>query len=100
MAQTKLIGGGLSSQGTPGVEQMIDPTFWAARIALRPLDYASKGNILGHYAVGQRSGEIPATLGAAAPRARIRWAPPDGKSFFVLMRLKLGMSISADVTSA
>lgn len=99
MAQTKLIGGGLASQGSPGVELGIDPTFLAARIALRPLDYAAKGNILGHYSVAQRSGEIAATLGAAAHLARVRWAPPDGKSFFVLMRLRMGLSISADVTS-
>jgi hypothetical protein len=78
----------------------IDPLYLAARIALRPLDYTGYGKILGHYAVGQRSGEIAATLGAAAHLARVRWAPPDGTSFLVLMRLKLGLSISADVTSA
>ncbi len=44
--QTKIIGGGV---GTPGVgqEMAVDPTFLAARVALRPLDYAGLGQVLG-----------------------------------------------------
>src|SRR5437016_167328 len=102
MAQTKIIGGGVAGPQviTPGVEQAIDPQYLAARIAMRPLDYTGQGKVLGHYAVGQRSGEIAATLGAAGKLASIRWAPPDGTSYLVLQRIKLGLSISADVTSA
>lgn len=103
MSQTKIIGGGAAGAAgvlAVGVEQAVDPLFLAARIVLKPADYSGFGKVLGHYAVGQRSGEIAATLGAAAHLARVRWAPPDGTSFFVLERLKLGLSISADVTSA
>jgi hypothetical protein len=84
MPQTQVLG----KSGNP---LEVDPQYLAARIALRPLDYTGQGKVLGHYSVGQRSGEIAATLGANAHLARIRWAPPDGTSFLVLMRLKLGL---------
>lgn len=91
MAQTLVLGAdGITKQG-------IDPTFLAARIALKPLEYAAKGRVLGHYSTFQRSGEIAATLGAASALASIRW--PDTTAFAVLLRLKLGVSVSAAVTS-
>lgn len=56
--------------------------------------------ILGHYSVVQRSGEIAATLGAAAHLARIRWAPTLSNTYLVLMRLKVGISVSTAVNVA
>lgn len=100
MAQTKIIGGGAGSPSMllAGVENAVDPTHLAARIAMRPLDHAGKGRILGHYKTFQRSGEIAATLAANGKLASIRW--PDQNAFCVLTRLKVGVSISADVTAA
>lgn len=58
-----------------------------------------QSTILGHYKTFQRSGEIAATLGAAAHLARIRWAPTLSNASLVLLKLRAGISISADVTS-
>ncbi len=65
------------------------------------LPYVStdKQTVLGHYMVAQRSGEIAATLGAAAHLARIRWAPTLSNIYLVLLRLRVGWSVSADITS-
>jgi hypothetical protein len=67
MPQTQVLG----KSGNP---LEVDPQYLAARIALRPLDYTGQGKVLGHYGIGQRSGEIAATLGAA----RTSGAPPLG----------------------
>lgn len=84
--------------GTSNVQLAVDPTFMAARIALRPGEYVTNGRTLGHYAVAQRSGELAATIGALGHLASIRW--PDTTAYLVLMRLKVGWSISAAVTTA
>ena len=79
MAQTKVIGGG-SIQ--PGVELAVDPTFLAARVAMRPLVYAAQGEVLGHYSAVQASGttitlaagdvvRLPCTMALLAPG--LRW---------------------------
>src|SRR5438270_560801 len=65
--QTKVIGGGVGPGVIqPGVEQAVDPKFWAARVAFKPDDYTAQGVVLGHYAVGQVSGAVAATLGAGS----------------------------------
>lgn len=102
MPNTVIVGGGTIADGAnPGVPQAVDPTFLAARIAMRPLDYATKGRVLGHYSTFQRSGEIAATLGATGALASIRW--PDqsltGGSFAVLLGCRIGLSVSATVTA-
>lgn len=89
--QTKIL-------GASGNEMEVDKTFLAARVAMRPLEYVNQGRVLGHYAVAQRSGELVATIGALGHLASIRWAVDD--AYCVLMRLKVGWSISAAVTTA
>lgn len=84
--------------GKSGHELEVDPTFLAARIAMRPLEYVKDGRILGHYAIAQRSGELVATIGALGHLASVRWAIDD--AYFVLLRLRVGWSISAAVTTA
>ena len=76
----------------------VDPTFLAARVAMRPLEYVANGRILGHYAVEHRSGELAATIGALGHLASLRWS--DSTAFCVLTRIKVGYSISAAVTTA
>lgn len=85
--------------GANNVGLAVDPTFLAGRIALRPLDYASQGRLLGHYAVAQRSGELAATIGALGHLASLRW-PAGLNAYLVLMRLRAGWSVSAAVTAA
>ena len=93
--QTKIVGNGSGSVDVPWA---VDPTFKAAHIALSPLEYANSGRVLGHYAVAQRSGELVATIGALGHLGSIRWAVDD--AYLVLLRLKVGWSISAAVTTA
>jgi hypothetical protein len=94
MPQTQILGGG---QIQPGVPLAVDPTFLAARVALRPLDYANVGQLLGHYAATQVSGAT-VSLGAAAHSASLRWT--DTTRFLVLMRIKAGWSVTGAVTAA
>lgn len=84
--------------GKSGHEIEVDPTFMAARIAMRPLEYNFAGRVLGHYAVQQRSGELVATIGALGHLASFRWAQND--AYAVILRIRAGWSISAAVTTA
>lgn len=84
--------------GKSGHELEVDPTFLAARVAMRPLEHVKDGRILGQYCVAQRSGELIATIGALGHLGSVRWAIDD--AYFVLLRLRVGWSISAAVTTA
>ncbi len=99
MAATKIIGGGNNLQVVvPGVEMAVDPTFLAARIALRPLEYQADGMLLGHYAVAQKSGAFTGWA-AAANAGSLRWAPSLSNIYLVLMRLKWGFVTNATATA-
>ncbi len=99
MAATKIIGGGNTTQVVvPGAELAIDPTFLAARVALRPLEFASDGSMLGHYAVGTKSGNFTGWA-AAANAGSLRWAPSLSNIYLVLMRLKWGFVTQATATA-
>lgn len=68
-----------------------------------PVPYIGTGNqqqvVLGHYAVGQKSG-ASVSLGAGATIGRIRWAPTASALFLVLMRIRLGWTVTGAVTAA
>lgn len=90
------------ASGVPGPTfgnmQAIDALFNAARVSLRPLDHGIPGaGILGHYAVAQASGAT-VSLGAAAHLASFRWA--DLSRFAVLMRVRVGWSVTGAITAA
>ena len=93
---TNIVGANIANQIAVGLA--VDPTFLAARVALRPLEYQSQGRILGHYAVAQRSGELAATIGALGHLASVRWS--DATAYMVLLRLKVGWSVSGAITTA
>src|SRR3990167_3673609 len=78
----------------------VDPTFLAAHIAFRPLDYASEGRVVGHYAVNHRSGSMTGAgaLLLAENVASIRWT--DATAYCVLMRIKVGWSVVTAITTA
>lgn len=90
--QTKIIGGGTV---VPGVEWGVDPTFQAARVSIRPYDYALGGQILGHYRVaGSTTAALPA---ANSILFSMRWADPS--RFLVLQRLSAGLTFATSVTA-
>ena len=88
---TTLVGGptGLST-GTP---LAIDPTFLAARIAARPLDYEGEGQVLGHYKVGLKTGVIAAAYTAAQDFVSFMWQPAIS-AYAVLISISVGLTIS------
>ncbi len=94
MAQTKIIGGGTQA---PGTELGIDPTFLAAHVAMKPMEYTGAGAVLGHYSVAQQTGTVTA-MGAGAMLASLRWTDPS--RFLVLLRIRVGYSILGAVTAA
>ncbi len=94
MAQTKVIGGGPIQ---PGVELAVDPTFLAGRIALRPLEYAAAGEVLGHYSAVQISGST-LTLAIADVVASLRWF--DLSHYLVLTRIKVAWACNSAVPAA
>lgn len=87
---------GSDSNGGIGLE--VDRTHKAARVAMRPLEYASEGVVLGHYRVAQKSGAVAATLGALAHAGSFRWA--DLTRYAVLTRIRAGYSVTSAVTTA
>ncbi len=97
MAQTKILGGGTASQGTPGAELGIDPTTLAAHIALKPIEYTGQGKVLGHYGVCQQSGAVVnSTLSAADKLASIRWSDPS--TYLVLLRIRGGVNVQTAIS--
>src|SRR5882724_7838789 len=87
--QTKLIGGGTA--GLAGVELGIDPTFQAARICARPLDYAALGQVLGHYRVAGATGALT-VLSAGNPFFSFRWA--NANAYAVVQQIKMSGAIT------
>src|SRR5438105_9133167 len=93
MPRTTIVGGGLTQAGP---ELMVDPSFNAARVALRPLDYASLGQVLGHYRCAVATGTT-VSVGAAGVYCYLRWTNPQ---YLVLMRISTIQIIAATITSA
>jgi len=93
----EIIGG---SGPAPGSRLAVDPTFGAARVGIRPLDYGLAGlggKILGHYRASMMTG---LTTGIAANGAilSLRWA--DTVRLFVPTRIQVGCAITTAFTAA
>ena len=91
--------GTFSSVGNAGNIWEVDPLFLAGRVAMCPLEYRGVGNVLGHYGVAQRSGAIDGVtpLTANSHIAGVRWAP-SATAYFVLLRLRFGLTVTTAVT--
>ena len=79
MPQKTNVVGGSPSPGTPGVagaEQVVDPSFNAARTSLRPDDHLQQGQVLGHYRMGAVSGATT-TLASGVLLFSFRYADPN-----------------------
>jgi hypothetical protein len=88
--QTKIIGGGTGVPGL-GQELAVDPTFLAARVALRPLEYASQGTVLGHFRATVITGTT-VSIGAKGILSYLRWT---ASSYAVIERLTLNSAYVA-----
>jgi hypothetical protein len=92
--QTKIVGGGVVQIGP---ELVVDPTFNAARVALRPLDYANMGQILGHYrATGVTGASVSISAGGII--SSLRW--PDPQRFLVLNSIQVSVCTNTSVTTS
>lgn len=91
----KIIGGAPSSStvATPGVEQIVDPTFGASRVRLCPVDYIFQGRVLGHYRLAGISGpNLTGILNAAGNILSFRWT--NINTIAVIERITVGFSIT------
>lgn len=92
----KLVGGtpSASSIGVEGVEQVVDATFGASRISLRPTDYIFQGKVLGHYRIASVTGAILASsTNDVMPFFSFRWGN-NSSAFAVIERISVGWALS------
>lgn len=92
----KRVGGtpSTSTQGVPGIEQVVDSASGAARISLRPTDYIFEGRVLGHYRLASATGAIGASAtNDVMPFFSFRWGN-NGAAFAVIERISVGWALS------
>lgn len=78
----QLIGAGPNAN----IETQVDPTSLAARISIRPLEYAPQnGPLGGHFRIGAQTGTMAAGIASAAEVFQVRWADP--AKLFILTHL-------------
>lgn len=82
----------IESPTQPNVQMEVDPTFQAARITMRPLEFKGPNgsNIGGHYRTVATTGATT-VLAAGAPMFSARWANPDRAC--VLSRIRVGTTV-------
>ena len=83
------------SGGNSDVPLQVDPTYNAARVSLRPIEFNIGGMLGGHYAITSISGTMAAGLVANSQIWQIRWAPPN--PFVFILK---SMSIQAATSTA
>lgn len=89
----KIVGGGVIQQG---VEQVVDPTFNAARVAIRPLDYQNLGQFLGHYSVAKNTGTT-VSIGAGGTLAYLRWT--DSSRYCVPLKVRVSAVVASAIST-
>ena len=89
-----------TTYGTPGAEQIVDATFGAARVSLKPNDYMGVGVIGGHYMLSAQSGALTG-VAAAGPVFSFRWAPGQGAPPYALIKkVQIAAVITTGFTAA
>jgi hypothetical protein len=91
--------GGQPSPNTPGVvgaEQVVDPTFNAARVSLRPDDHLVNTQQLGHYRVAVPSG---LTTGLAAGNLLFSMRYGDPSTVMLLKRIQAYAAVTTTFTA-
>jgi hypothetical protein len=85
--------------GLAGNGQVVDATFGAARVTLRPNEFINQGVGGGHYKAAANF-TTATQLAAAAPVFAMRWAPPNGGApLFLLKRLQIGWILTTALTA-
>jgi hypothetical protein len=92
--QTKILGGGTIQVGP---ELSVSPTFNAAAVCVKPLEYGNLGQMLGHYRATGITGTTVSISGAGI-LASLRWADPS--RFLVLGRIAVCTLIPSTITTA
>lgn len=78
----------------------VDPTFQAARVSHRPIEYAFNGAYLGHYSLALLSGAIAATPTALDPHYSFRWSPSLSNTLAVIQKIRVGWHCISAITTA
>lgn len=74
-----------------GTEVQVDPSSKAARLSLRPIEYAPTGGVIGgHYCISSMTGLITAGIASAGSIFQVRWA--DATKYFILKKLTVACS--------
>lgn len=91
----KVVGGAPSSStvAVPGLEQIVDPTFGAARVRVCPVDYIFQGRVLGHYRLASTTGTLVGVLNAADKILAFRWA--NANVIAIIERITVGFTVTA-----
>lgn len=94
----KLVSGSPQSTtfGTPGVENVVDPTWGAQRTVLKPTDFMGPSFIGGHYCIAR---SVAGVTGVAAGGAlvSVRWAQPVGE--VLIKRIMVGATLTTAFTT-
>jgi len=86
--------------GVPGTEAVVDATFGAGRMSLRPNEFINQGVGGGHYKAAATF-TTATQLAGAAPVFAMRWAPPNGAApLFLLKRIQMGWILTTALTAA
>ena len=81
------------------IRQQVDPSFQAARVSVRPLEYSSQGAVGGHFCLAATFTTTSATVPiAGAPLFTMRWA--DSRFLYVLERVTVTCGNVTTVFSA
>jgi hypothetical protein len=86
--------------GMEGNGQVVDATFGAGRVSIRPNEFIGQGVGGGHYRAAATSGALTG-VGAGAAVFSMRWAPPNGGSaLFLLKRVQVSWILTTAYTAA
>ena len=89
-----------TSFGVPGNAQVVDATFGAGRVTLKPNEFINQGVGGGHYRAAAASGLLTG-VGAGGAVFSMRWAPPNGSApLFLLKRVQLAWIVTTAYTAA
>jgi hypothetical protein len=97
--KTNVVGGvpSAGTVGTAGYEQVIDGTFNASRVSLKPDDHVVGGTVHGHYRVAAPSG-LTTTLAGGALLFSFRYGDPG--TVAVLKRIQVYAAVTTAFTTA
>src|SRR5207302_1575911 len=76
--------------------QALDPTFNAARVAIRPLDYQNLGQFLGHYSVAKNT-STTVSIGAGGTLAYLRWT--DSSRYCVPLKVRVSAVVASAIST-